>query len=75
MARLLRAVSDTEPSPAEVAVECVEGLVRASVQRRACLKREIAAEEARFTWLRRRLADQRGIAFIRAESAEREFLK
>lgn len=71
--RPLRVVADTEPPDADLARDCVEGLTRACVERRAWLKRELAAEDARFTWLRRRLADQRGVSFIRAEVVEAEF--
>lgn len=51
----------------------VEPLVAHSVNRRAWLKRELAAEDARLTVLRQRLASKRGVAFIRVEALEQEF--
>lgn len=71
-----RLVLVNPPAPAEVPLQqqCVEGMVRACVQRRAQLRRDLAAEEARLTWLRRRLADQRGLTVLRVEALEREFL-
>lgn len=61
------------PDAEQVRRECIEGLTRACIQRRAWLKRELASEEARLTVFRRRLADQRGAKFIRVEAVEREF--
>lgn len=50
-----------------------EEATRECIRRRAALRRDLAAEDARLTWLRRRLADQRGLGFIRVEAVEREF--
>lgn len=66
-------VPDLDLDPESIAEECVKGLVRACVQRRKQLRRELAAEDARFAWLRRRLADQLGVSFIREEVVEREY--
>lgn len=65
------ATKDT--GPGDLKSQCVEGLVRACVQRRAQLRRDLAAEDQRLNWLRRRLADQRQLRFIRVEAVEREF--
>ncbi len=51
----------------------LDAATRQCVQRRARLRTELAAEDARLTWLRRRLADQRGLGFSRVEAIEREF--
>jgi hypothetical protein len=68
-ARNLKIVVDDDGHPS------TDALVRQSIQRRAILKRELAAEEARLAALRPALARQRGVAFIRIEALEREFLK
>lgn len=62
-----------EPTPAEFERHCIESLTRESVRRRAWLRAELASEELRLTFLRKRLAVIRGVAFIRAESLEAEF--
>lgn len=51
----------------------LEAAIAGSVDRRAWLRREAAAEEARLKWLGRRLATERGVAFIRLEALDREF--
>lgn len=65
-ATALSVVADAPPSLEALAKQCLE--------RRAQLRRDLAAEEARLAWIRRELARERRVAFIRVEQLEREFL-
>jgi hypothetical protein len=71
--RALALVGPTDPSLDEIRHDCAEGITRAIIQRRAQLKRDLAAEEVRLKIFARRLAKQRGLAFIRIEALEQEF--
>lgn len=51
----------------------LEEQARQSATRKRWLKRELAHEVARSDSIRRRLADQRGVSFIRPEAFDAEF--
>ena len=60
--------------PKLIAVEpTLEQLAREIVERQSWLKRELASETARADYVRRCLADERGVSFIRPEQFAREF--
>jgi len=70
----LRVVDDVPAGePVLPTGKALEEVIRLSVGRRAMLRRDATAEEARLKWLGRQLANERGVAFIRLEAIEREF--